>query len=110
MRRIVKNDVGSQLTMQLQQYFGRYGEIALKREKPWASITFSGTRHYFELITNPGVEEKAVNALLAPLISHEFDISGQFVADILVHLRVPADARIAIDILTIIDPVPKPAD
>ncbi|QJB69423.1 hypothetical protein [Parasphingorhabdus halotolerans] len=106
----MKNDVGSQLTMQLQQYFGRYGEITLKREKPWASITFSGTRHYFELITEPGVEEKTVNALLAPLVSHEFDISGHFVADILVHLRAPADARIAIDILTIVDPVGKPAD
>jgi len=60
---------------------GQHAELLRHAERPWASITFSGTRHAITLAFE-GVEGCAAGeAFLAALPDHEFTISRQLVAD-----------------------------
>jgi hypothetical protein len=57
--------------------------IESDRETPWASATFSGTRHYFD-ITVSGNEAIAAAANLGTMISEDrVSIDGHVIADIL---------------------------
>jgi hypothetical protein len=57
------------------------GELLCHAERPWASATFSGTRHTITL-TFSGAEAVAVGErFIAALPDHEFNIPRQLVAD-----------------------------
>lgn len=57
------------------------GELLRHSEQPWASVTFSGSRHALTFAF-AGVEAvEAGETLLALLPEHEFAIPGQLVAD-----------------------------
>lgn len=58
-----------------------HGQLVQHAERPWASATFSGSRHSVSLaFTGPEAAE-AGERLIAALPDHEFDIPGQLVAD-----------------------------
>jgi hypothetical protein len=50
-------------------------------ERPWASATFSGTRHTFTLCFAGEAGVTAAEDFIATLPEHEFIISGRLVAD-----------------------------
>ena len=57
--------------------------IESDRETPWASATFSGTRHYFDM-TVSGNDAIAAAANLGTMISEDrVSIAGHVIADIL---------------------------
>lgn len=60
---------------------GGMGELVSHAERPWASATFSGTRHTaaFSFTGNEAVA--AAEHFIEALPDHEFDIPGQLVAD-----------------------------
>jgi hypothetical protein len=59
------------------------GKVELLRhvERPWASVTFSGTRHTIALAFTGADAVSAGEAFIAALPEHEFAIPGQLVAD-----------------------------
>lgn len=57
------------------------GQILSHRETPWASITFSGTRHELVFEFTGIAAGKAGERFIAALPDHEFAIPGQLVAD-----------------------------
>lgn len=68
-------------------------DLLAHSEKPWASITFSGSRHEMTLDFN-GTEAVAAGVrFIAALPDHEFTIPGQLVADACInsvdHTMVP---------------------
>jgi len=56
-------------------------ELLSHGETPWASITFSGTRHRVELLFRGAEAVEAGECFIAFLPEHEFAIPGQLVAD-----------------------------
>lgn len=69
------------LVVQLFRLCEGHGELVLHAERPWASATFSGSRHTVSLaFTGPDAAE-AGERLIATLADHEFNIPGQLVAD-----------------------------
>lgn len=93
------------LIAMLQLEIGLDVPIALKKERPWASITFSGTRYRFAIGLPKGRSQEKFEQRISELADHEFDLPGHFVADFLVHEKHVGDANITIEILTIADPV-----
>lgn len=69
-------------------------EIHSSRERPWASVTFTGARHWFALSVGPARAD--VVADLLP--DAEFDIPGHLVADMVVTGTRPDGDRILLDI------------
>jgi hypothetical protein len=60
---------------------GGKAELQRHGERPWASVTFSGTRHTITLVF-AGAEAVATGeAFIAALPEHEFAIPRQLVAD-----------------------------
>lgn len=60
---------------------GHRAELIRHGETPWASITFSGSRHKVTLAFR-GLEAVATGEVfIAALPEHEFEIPGQLVAD-----------------------------
>jgi hypothetical protein len=51
------------------------------REQPWASVTFSGTRHSVTLAFAGPEAIAAGERLITALPDHEFSVRGQLVAD-----------------------------
>jgi len=100
-----KRDIGSMLTEQLQEYLGSEHLVSLSREKPWASITFSGTRFLFEIASLNPAASQASNQRLEQLPDHEFRLPGQFVADVLIQPNSRQTGLLTIEILAIADPV-----
>ena len=94
---------GSLLSGQIAALAGDRAKVTLERERPWASITFSGTRHSFAVEWPDAVKPDAVKNLAKVLPVHEFAIPDYFVADILV--TEEARALLLVEALTIIDPV-----
>jgi hypothetical protein len=60
---------------------GGRGELLRHGERPWASITFSGTRHAIVIAFTGAEAVAAGEAFIAALPEHEFDIPRQIVAD-----------------------------
>ena len=58
-----------------------HGAIGHHAEKPWASITFSGSRHTIRMLFEGLEAVDAAEILIAELAEHEFAIPGQLVAD-----------------------------
>jgi hypothetical protein len=57
------------------------GELVHHSERPWASVTFSGSRHRVRLAFFGAEAVAAGEALIEALPEHEFAIPGQLVAD-----------------------------
>lgn len=57
------------------------GELVRHSEQPWASVTFSGSRHRVRLAFTGAVAVAAGEELIDALPEHEFAIAGQLVAD-----------------------------
>jgi hypothetical protein len=60
---------------------GPCAELLRHAERPWASATFSGTRHTIALSFTAAEAISAGEEFIAALPDHEFSISGQLVAD-----------------------------
>ncbi len=60
---------------------GGHGELISHTERPWASATFSGSRHTVTLDFDGLEAIAAAEQFIAVLPDHEFDIRGQLVAD-----------------------------
>lgn len=69
------------------------GEIVRHSEKPWASITFEGSRHTLGIVFDGADAVAAGEALIAALPDHEFAVPGQLVAEATVtaadHVMLP---------------------
>ncbi len=100
-----KRDTGTLLLEQLHDFIGSEYYITLTKEKPWASITFSGMRYMFEIVRiNPdgkNLSERPLNKLA----NHEFELPGQFVADVLIRKTGSKNSALQVEILAIADPV-----
>lgn len=57
------------------------GELVRHAERPWASVTFAGTRHSVVIAFSGAEAVAAGEEFLACLPDHEFTIPGQLVAD-----------------------------
>ncbi len=85
------------------------GQAALVRhaERPWASATFSGTRHTIALSFDGAEAVEAGERLIAALPDHEFDIPGQLVADAAVaevsHSMHPQSLTVELEVLLLED-------
>ena len=93
-------DVGDDICEQLQELVSGLGQLHRVRERPWASITFSGTRYTFRVA---GIGEGDQLATVINILgNHEFELHGFFVADLLVTRSEPG--RYDVEILAIADP------
>lgn len=78
-----------------------HADLIRHGERPWASATFSGTRHTIALAFEGAAAVAAGERFIADLPEHEFDIAGQLVADANVaevtHVHVP-NLRLEVEI------------
>lgn len=63
---------------------GRSAQLIDHRERPWASVTFSGARHTVVLRYTGWEACEDGEALIAALPDHEFTVPGALVADVTV--------------------------
>lgn len=97
-------NVITQLEEQLQALVGLDYQVRIIRERPWASITFSGVRYRF-FITPLWKDGPALSQTCAVrLLSHSYDLQSHFVADLVIERPDDADRRVVIEILAINDP------
>ncbi|MEZ5695197.1 MAG: hypothetical protein R3E18_01820 [Sphingomonadaceae bacterium] len=68
----------------LQVLAAGQGQLLSHAEKPWASITFSGSRHTLRFAFDGAEAVSAGEDLIDVLPEHEFTIPGQLVADAIV--------------------------
>jgi hypothetical protein len=80
---------------------GGKGELLRHSERPWASVTFSGSRHTIALAFRGEDALPAGEAFIAALPDHEFDIPRQLVADAAVvaveHVTAP-EVRLTVEV------------
>lgn len=98
-----RRDPGSVLASQIEILAGDRASVMLERERPWASITFAGTRHSLTVNWTGAVDLADLDNLAKLLPAHEYSIPGHFVADILVTEQ--SKTRLLVEALSIIDPV-----
>ncbi len=60
---------------------GGHAQLVRHSERPWASATFSGSRHALILTFEGVAAVAAAEKFIADLPDHEFTIPGQLVAD-----------------------------
>ena len=79
---------------------GGHAELLRHSEQPWASATFSGTRHSVLLQFTGDAGAAAAEHLIEVLPEHEFFLPGKLVADAAVtsvEQTVGADARVLVE-------------
>ncbi|WP_336986928.1 hypothetical protein [Altererythrobacter aquiaggeris] len=76
-----RKSLGERLRAALLELSGGHGTIERHTERSWASITFAGTRHTFDLSFDGSEAIEGGELLIAELTEHEFCIPGQLVAD-----------------------------
>lgn len=101
--KIRRRDPGSMLLSQIKVLAGNSASVSMERERPWASITFSGTRHRYMIDGSKIADLVTVQNLAKTLPDHEFTIPGHFVADILV--TELSSGCLLVEALSIIDPI-----
>jgi hypothetical protein len=69
------------LLSQLHDLAQGHARLVCHCERPWASATFSGSRHQLKLEFRGDLAIPAGEALIAALPDHEFTVPGQLVAD-----------------------------
>ena len=72
---------GQRLAEALLILAGGHGRITRQTEANWASITFAGTKHSFDIIFEGEAAIEVGEDFIAELPEHEFTIAGQLVAD-----------------------------
>lgn len=79
--------------------------LSILHEQPWHSLTFSGIRISISAALPLSHCADAVNRFAVELLDHEFDITGQLVADIDVANDVSGDGqrRLVVDALLLED-------
>lgn len=80
-RRRIRRGPRDHLRDALVTLSGGHGLITQHRERSWASITFTGTRHHLTLDFSGHEACDAGESFVAALPEHEFTIPGQLVAD-----------------------------
>lgn len=75
---------GEQLRAQILALSGGAGTVLAHLERPWASITFRGSRHIIKLRFDREDEIGQAEAMLTALPDHEFIIPGQLAAEVAV--------------------------
>lgn len=70
-----------QLLSQVLRLAGSHAELLRHSEKPWTSVTFSGTRHCIALAFSGQEGAHAGEMFIEALPEHEFEIPRQLVAD-----------------------------
>ncbi len=71
----------AQLTRAIMILAGEHAELLRHSERPWTSVTFSGTRHTLAIMFNGSEGMAAANGFIEALPDHEFSISRQMVVD-----------------------------
>ncbi len=104
-----RRDVGALLIEQIAGIMGSDYTVMLERERLWASITFSGTRHSIAINRSMQSEPSRLLVFAEKVGTHAFDLPGHFVADVMVTDLGARGDSMALEILTIIDPVACPA-
>jgi len=66
---------------QVLKLAGGHGDLVRHDERPWASVTFSGSRHTIVLAFTGSAAIAAAEGVIDGLADHEFDIPGHIVAD-----------------------------
>jgi hypothetical protein len=79
--RRTRREPWAQLLSAVMRLAGGKAELLRHSERPWASVTFSGTRHTISLAFNGAEAAHAGEAFVAALPDHEFTIARQLVAD-----------------------------
>jgi hypothetical protein len=89
-----------QLLQAVMRLAGPSAELICQAERPWASITFSGTRHTISLLFAGAKAEADAQAFVDALPEHEFTIKNQLVADAAIteinHLTLP-DRKVMVE-------------
>lgn len=91
------------IASQIEAMTGDRASVALTRERPWASITFAGTRHSFAVQWGGTAGTNDMKALAKTLPDHDFVVPGYFVADVLVTEQ--SELRLLVEALSIVDPI-----
>lgn len=82
-----------QLLSQVMDLAGGQAELLRHAERPWASATFSGSRHTIALAFAGSEAVNAGESFIVQLPDHEFTVARQIVADAAVmsaeHVLVP---------------------
>jgi len=91
-RRSIRRTLAERLESAILALCHNRAHVRSHRETPWASITFSGTRHEVSLEFTGEQETDAAERLIEALPEHEFALPGQLVADAAV---VEVDHRLA---------------
>ncbi len=101
-----RSDIGVLLVDQIQSRIGSDYRVKIIRERPWASITFSGTRHNISITGSVSDDTCFLPSFAAELQEHNFDLPGHFVADLVANIPcMPPPDHLALEILTIKDHV-----
>lgn len=74
--------------------------IAAHGWRPWASASFAGARHWFDVRVD-GDDDAAAMAKL--LVRHDWALAGRFVADVALHLDEADSGDWRIELLTVDD-------
>ncbi len=72
---------GERLAEALVILSGGHGRIIRQSEADWASITFAGTRHSFDVVFEGEAAIQLGEDFIDELPEHEFSIPGRLVAD-----------------------------
>ncbi len=72
---------GGRLREVVRLLAGNHATVVVHTERPWASVTFEGARHAFELAFEGPEAVAAGEAFIEALPDHEFVMPGQLVAD-----------------------------
>lgn len=105
----MRRHVGMLLIEQIAGILGSSYAVTLERERQWASITFSGTRHSIVINRSAQTERGRLLPFAEKVAAHGFDLPGHFVADVMVADLGAQEDSMTLEILTIIDPVARPA-
>ena len=99
--RASRRDPSTRLLAELIQLSGGKGTLVRHQQRPWASITFSGTRHALTFAFAGQEAVETAETFLAALPDHEFVIPRQIVADVKIrtvdHVLLP-EPRLTVDI------------
>ena len=79
-----RRGTGARLVAELLALADGHGELLEHRQRAWASVTFSGTRHEIALRFAGEDAVAAGERLIAEAGEHEFAVPGQLVADVAV--------------------------
>lgn len=100
-----RSDIRALLVDQIQSRIGSDYRVKIIRERPWASITFSGTRHNISITGSVSDDTDFLSSFATELQDHNFDLPGHFVADVVANISCMPPDHLALEILTIKDHV-----